>query len=180
MKLVQLTDDQMIIFEKTGKITNENFFYDVFTDFLYISLRKKMYHEYFTNRIDIHNKITLFYENNGIENSIDNLTNQLTSWSLGTNVDTDNFLGQCYKRYNGLQIRNVSKLININQWNLPFIEIHEFPYIDDNTQCMYILINFIEEDPFNYSEDNYEKINEEIGILWGENSKIKQITIKTS
>lgn len=168
----------MIIFEKTGKIANEYLFYDMFTDFLYVSLRSKKYHEYFTNRIDINNRITLLYENNSINDDINELTDQLSNWNIGNN--TGDFLGKCHKRYNGLQIRNISKLIGINQWKLPFIEIHEFPYIDEDAECMYILINFIEEDPFNYSEDDYEKINEDIGILWGENSKIKQITLKTS
>lgn len=178
MKLINLTDDQMIAFEKTGKITNEHLFYDAFTDFLYISLRSKKHHEYFTNRFDIQNKITLFYESTSIDDDLTELTSQLENWSIG--INTGDFLGKCYKRYNGLQIRNVSGLIGLNQLNLPFIEIHEFPYIDENTQCLYIVLNFVDEDLFNYSENDYEKINDDIGVLWDENMKIKQITIKTN
>ena len=180
MKLVQLTDDQMIIFEKTGKVTKENLFYDSCTDFLYISIKPKCSHEYFTNRLDIKNKITLFYENNTVNDDLNNLTNQLENWNInnGLNEQSD-FLGNCSKRYNGLQIRDLSTLININ-WKLPFIEVHEFPYIDEQNQCLYIIINFSDEDPFNYTEEDYEKINNDIGILWSENNRIKQITIRTN
>lgn len=177
MKLIELTDDQMIVFEKTGKITTENLFYDFHTGFLYISLRKKLAEDYFTNRLDVKNKLTLFYENNTVDNDITHIIGQLS------NMDFDEFggfLGKCNKRYNGLQITEVSKYIHLNTWNLPYIEIYEFPYLEDDEQYLYFIINFVEEDPFNYTEEEYEKINEDIGILWSEVGKIKQITIKTS
>lgn len=179
MKLLQLTDNQILVFERTGKISEDKLFYDASTDFLYISLRDKVNNnQYFSNSIEIKSGITVFYEKQDLYEEIHNLAYRLFNWNI-SQTNNSEFLGNTTKRYNGIQIKHVSKLININQWKLPYIELHEFPYIENDKKSTYIIINFLEEDPFNYTEEEYEKINDDIGLLWSQNGKLKQLTFKT-
>lgn len=181
MIVTELSEQQSVSYQQTGKLTTDHVFYDNEIDFLYLSLRKKEHAKnYFSNQFRIADNIAICYE--FLPTTELDLVNQLEKWTLGkstTNTE-EVFLGDITKLYTGIQISDFSKMTSYFN-KIPFVDVHQFPFIDDaNKECLYIIVNFERnDDPFNYIEDEYKKINDDISILWNSCGKVKQIFIKT-